>query len=133
MAQQGSTSESITGDNSNRSTLRRELQTSSKGFVSFVFSLLGLGLLVPWNAFISAKPYFESRICSKLAVQGNIEVLISLVFTSSSVLSLFLMITYQTVKDRFLLKQQQTSTTTDRKSTRLNSSHRNTSRMPSSA
>ena len=112
MAPQGSTSESITGDNSNRSTLRRELQTSSKGFVSFVFSLLGLGLLVPWNAFISAKPYFESRICSKLAVQGNIEVLISLVFTSSSVLSLFLMITYQTVKDRFLLKQQQTSTTT---------------------
>lgn len=114
MAPQDSTYESISGDNTSRSSTRgREQLTTSKGFLRFVFSLLGLGLLVPWNAFISAKPYFESRTCSKNAVQGNIEVLISSVFNSSSVLSLFLMITYQTVQDRYFQEQQQTSTTTE--------------------
>lgn len=91
-----------------RSQAHQQIPRSDR-FISFVFSLLGLGLLVPWNAFINAKPYFEARICSNSALSGNIEVLISLVFTSSSVLSLFLMISYQSIHDRFFT-QQATST-----------------------
>jgi solute carrier family 29 (equilibrative nucleoside transporter), member 1/2/3 len=96
------TSDSI--NNSPRSQAHQQLPRSER-FISSVFSLLGLGLLVPWNAFISAKPYFEARICSDTAVSGNIEVLISPVFTSSSVLSLFLMISYQSLRDRFFTEK----------------------------
>jgi len=44
-------------------TLRRVIQG--------IFLLLGVGLLMPWNAFISAKPYFESRYCSTSSNAAN--------------------------------------------------------------
>jgi len=99
-------SDSSDGSSNRSSSQSPAMQVPSEGFVSSVFSLLGLGLLLPWNAFISAKPYFEARICSDAEMTGNIEVLISLVFTGSSVLSLFLMIFYKSVHDRFFPGQQ---------------------------
>lgn len=40
-----------------------------------IFGLLGVGILVPWNAFISAKPYFLQRFCAQAgdAVDGHVE------------------------------------------------------------
>eukprot|EP01083_Nonionella_stella_P276985 941631_1 len=32
-------------------------------FVKSIFLLLGIGFLLPWNAFISAAEYFETRVC----------------------------------------------------------------------
>ena len=51
-----------------------------------IFYLLGIGLLVPWNAFVSSKPYFYQRLCR------DIEVWFGLVYNISSVTSLACMI-----------------------------------------
>jgi len=51
--------------------------------VCFIFYLLGIGLLVPWNAFVSAEPYFSKRMCGR-----KVEIWFSLVYNISSVLSL---------------------------------------------
>ena len=63
--------------------------------VSPVFFLLGIGLLVPWNAFISAKPYFQARACQF----ENLELWFGLVYTISSVLSLGFVIVNTYLKD----------------------------------
>lgn len=49
-----------------------------------IFYLLGIGLLVPWNAFVSAKPYFSERLCGS----ASVELWFGLVYNVSSVLSL---------------------------------------------
>jgi len=36
-----------------------------------VFLLLGIGSLLPWNAFISSEPYFESRLCHDSSSSNN--------------------------------------------------------------
>ena len=47
-----------------------------------IFYLLGIGLLIPWNAFVNAKPYFTARLCR------DIEVWFGFIYNISSVLSL---------------------------------------------
>jgi hypothetical protein len=85
------------------------------------FLLLGIGVLVPWNTFISAKPYFESRLCSysispkndtiqqqqqqplRYVYAGgglpNIESTFSTVYNVSSVLTMVLIIGVQMLRD----------------------------------
>ncbi|GAX19315.1 hypothetical protein FisN_4Lh106 [Fistulifera solaris] len=48
-----------------------------------VFCLLGIGVLVPWNAFISAKDYFQARFC-----MAHMESTFVVLFTLSSVVSM---------------------------------------------
>ena len=55
-----------------------------------IFFLLGIGVLVPWNAFISAKAYFESRLCDDhgQSINKNVESTFAIVYNCSSVLFL---------------------------------------------
>ena len=48
-----------------------------------IFCLLGIGLLVPWNAFVSAAPYFSMRTC-----RDDAELWFGFVYNLSSVASL---------------------------------------------
>ena len=93
-----------------------------KKLVAATFTLLGVGLLVPWNAFISAKNYFQQRACSS-GNGGNLELWFGLVYTTSSALSLGFLIVSQYVRDsKWCQKRRQrqeeeeepnTTTTTD--------------------
>ena len=67
---------------------------SGERFVSIVFWLLGVGVLLPWNAFTSAAPYFESRFCASNSrvVRESFEAIFGLIFTLSSVTSLIVML-----------------------------------------
>ena len=53
-------------------------------WVSATFCLLGVGILLPWNAFISAEPYFNARLCALYpgGEGGDIELFFGLVFNS---------------------------------------------------
>jgi hypothetical protein len=61
--------------------------TTVMGCMNFHFLLLGVGVLVPWNAFISAVPYFVGRTCS-----SSFELWVGMVFNSASVVSLALLL-----------------------------------------
>jgi len=71
-----------------------------------IFFLLGVGILVPWNAFISAKAYFESRLCNdengdhQYQASDNIESTFAVVYNISSVCSLGLLIFVQWFNDQ---------------------------------
>jgi equilibrative nucleoside transporter 1/2/3 len=74
---------------------------SSKRVVKGIFGLLGIGILLPWNAFISAKPYFQARLCSGAGgISGNVELWFGLIYNLSSVLSLAIIILLQWRRDR---------------------------------
>jgi hypothetical protein len=61
----------------------------NKRFIAIVFCWLGIGVLCPWNAFISARPYFQSRLCGQAAsIATDVELLFSVVYNVASVLSL---------------------------------------------
>ena len=61
----------------------------SGSIVRVIFLLLGVGILMPWNAFVSAKPYFQSRLCSDDGqVIVDFELWFGLIWNLSSVLSL---------------------------------------------
>ena len=64
-----------------------------------IFFLLGVGILVPWNAYISAKAYFESRLCDEY-YQKHLESTFAIGYNSSSVLTLGLLIAVQWLSDR---------------------------------
>ena len=65
-------------------------------FLSLAFALLGIGVLCPWNAFINARAYFESRLCHpSSAIGNNIEVWFSLLYNIASVLSLVVLLVLQ--------------------------------------
>eukprot|EP00521_Asterionellopsis_glacialis_P014102 CAMPEP_0195294716 /NCGR_PEP_ID=MMETSP0707-20130614/15744_1 /TAXON_ID=33640 /ORGANISM="Asterionellopsis glacialis, Strain CCMP134" /LENGTH=386 /DNA_ID=CAMNT_0040355759 /DNA_START=27 /DNA_END=1184 /DNA_ORIENTATION=+ len=74
--------------------------------VTVIFYLLGIGILLPWNAFISAKPYFESRLCdpndpsSGNGDGGDVESWFGLVFNLASVCSLGFIIIVNWYRDR---------------------------------
>jgi hypothetical protein len=59
-----------------------------KILVSNIFVLLGIGTLLPWNAFISAEPYFESRLCTS----SNFMLWFGFIYNGMGVLSLAIMI-----------------------------------------
>jgi hypothetical protein len=67
----------------------------SDGMVRAIFLLLGIGILIPWNAFVSAKPYFTARLCQSGRDIVNFEQWFGLVWNFSSVLSLGLIIASQ--------------------------------------
>jgi hypothetical protein len=69
-----------------------------------VFCLLGVGILMPWNAFISAKQYFESRQCGRVVVDKSIESTFAVVYNLAAVLCLGFIIAVQWIQDQ---KQQQ--------------------------
>jgi hypothetical protein len=75
---------------------------SSRIIIPAIFLLLGVGVLVPWNAFISAKGYFQSRVCSETGDPANasIESWFAMIYNLSSVISLGLLITIQAVRDQ---------------------------------
>lgn len=60
-----------------------------------IFLLLGVGILIPWNAFVSATPYFASRLCEKGRDIVNFEQWFGLVWNVASVISLGLIIVGQ--------------------------------------
>ena len=71
--------------------------SSEERFVSFLFWLLGVGILLPWNAFTSAAPYFESRFCNSKSqtIRDSFEAIFGFTMTFSAVLSLMVVILYQ--------------------------------------
>ena len=76
-------------------------RVGSERFVKGIFGLLGIGILLPWNAFISAKPYFQARLCSGgSGFSGNVELWFGLIYNLSSVLSLTFTILLQLQRDR---------------------------------
>jgi len=68
----------------------------SSAWISSIFYLLGIGLLVPWNAFISAEPYFVTRICDQA-----VELWLGLVYNISSVVSLGVWLLYSWVREEY--------------------------------
>ena len=60
-----------------------------------IFLLLGVGILIPWNAFVSATPYFASRLCKEGHDIVNFEQWFGLVWNVASVISLGLIIVGQ--------------------------------------
>ncbi|KAG7355661.1 nucleoside transporter [Nitzschia inconspicua] len=72
----------------------------SEGFIEIVFFLLGVGILLPWNAYISAKQYFVSRICEEdPQLAQRIEMWFSILYNGACVLSLAVVIFVQYVTD----------------------------------
>ena len=78
----------------------------SERFVKTIFLLLGVGILLPWNAYISAKHYFVSRICNEKEDEDNynnigqeIEMWFSIVYNGAGVLSLVVVILVQHLAD----------------------------------
>ena len=70
--------------------------------MKFIFMLLGVGVLVPWNAFISAVPYFQSRICSIPGASEHFELWLGLTFNFCSVLSLGLLLLGPWIREQLL-------------------------------
>lgn len=85
----------------------RRRRRTRRHILQAIFLLLGVGVLVPWNAFISAKQYFQSRLCVHDAQTdtyspsiSNIESVFAMLYNLSSVLSLGLVITIQAMRDQ---------------------------------
>ena len=81
-------------------------QTFSESFIKTIFLLLGIGILLPWNAFISAKQYFVSRLCDLKDdgdnyhdIRQEIEMWFSVVYNAAGVLSLVVVILVQHLAD----------------------------------
>jgi len=80
--------------------------TFSERFIKTIFLLLGVGILLPWNAFISAKQYFVSRLCDVRDgvdnyhdIRQEIEMWFSIVYNGAGVLSLVVVILVQHLAD----------------------------------
>ena len=77
----------------------------SEGFIEIVFFLLGVGILLPWNAYISAKQYFVSRLCHFEEHNGgggiadHVEMWFSILYNAACVLSLAAVIFVQHMTD----------------------------------
>ena len=67
-----------------------------------IFLLLGVGILVPWNAFISAKPYFASRFCENEGdlVNPHLESKFSLAYNLSAITWLGGILLWQYIGDQ---------------------------------
>lgn len=75
-----------------------------------IFLLLGVGILIPWNAFVSAKPYFQARLCQDGEDLVDFELWFGLVWNSSSVCSLGLIIASVAIKDACCSKRSEGET-----------------------
>eukprot|EP00339_Tiarina_fusa_P003496 CAMPEP_0117084626 /NCGR_PEP_ID=MMETSP0472-20121206/59554_1 /TAXON_ID=693140 ORGANISM="Tiarina fusus, Strain LIS" /NCGR_SAMPLE_ID=MMETSP0472 /ASSEMBLY_ACC=CAM_ASM_000603 /LENGTH=106 /DNA_ID=CAMNT_0004813679 /DNA_START=62 /DNA_END=378 /DNA_ORIENTATION=+ len=71
-----------------------------ENFIEIVFLLLGVGVLLPWNAYVSAKPYFQSRLCGQGSfIAGDVELWFSVLYNGASVISLAAVVFAQYVCD----------------------------------
>ena len=77
---------------------RRRLRLDAATVLQGIFLLLGVGVLVPWNAFISAKEYFETRFCG---VDDHFESSFSILYNVASVLTLGLLLLLPKIKDHW--------------------------------
>lgn len=84
MAEEAATAETSDGVDQRRTT------ALSTGGISFIFCLLGIGSLMPWNAFINADEYFQSRLCSESSSDdgSSVELWFGLVFNVTGALAL---------------------------------------------
>ena len=80
----------------------------SEGFIETVFLLLGIGILLPWNAYISAKQYFVSRLLcgaeddgenANAMIAERIEMWFSIIYNGACVFSLAAVILVQHIAD----------------------------------
>mmetsp|Transcript_12484 Transcript_12484/g.31432 ORF Transcript_12484/g.31432 Transcript_12484/m.31432 type:complete len:595 (+) Transcript_12484:51-1835(+) len=69
----------------------------SDRMIRAIFLLLGVGILIPWNAFVSATPYFASRLCQSGHDNMKFEQWFGLAWNLSSVISLGLIIVGQSL------------------------------------
>jgi len=91
---------------------RSERRRTTRHVLQAIFLLLGVGVLVPWNAFISAKGYFQSRLCN-LNVEtdtystsiSNIESVFAMLYNLASVTSLGLVIAIQALRDQLVAEE----------------------------
>lgn len=68
----------------------------TEDYIKIVFHLLGVGVLLPWNAYISAKPYFQSRLCGdNYAIASDIELWFSILYNGASVITLAIVLFWQ--------------------------------------
>lgn len=79
----------------------------SEGVIRAIFLLLGVGILIPWNAFVSAKSYFTSRFCQSGHDILNFEQYFGLAWNFASVISLGLIIVGQSFSDYWNKKNDQ--------------------------
>jgi len=71
-----------------------------------IFLLLGVGILIPWNAFVSAKSYYTARFCQDGEDIINFEQWFGLMWNGMSVLSLGLIIASQSFFDYWSKKNK---------------------------
>lgn len=93
----------------------QQQRRSTRKMLQAIFLLLGVGILVPWNAFISAKQYFQSRLCvhdastdTYVSSIANIESVFAMLYNFASVLSLGLVITIQAMRDQVAAAEHST-------------------------
>jgi len=70
-----------------------------------IFFWLGVGNLLPWNAFVTAQPYYKSRFCDSV-FNNSFENFFSIFFTVSQPIGLILLIRYNkalTINQQVLL------------------------------
>lgn len=81
------------------SLLPRGEQKRRRYLLQTIFLVLGIGILVPWNAFISAKRYFYARLCGE-TIDDQIESIFSVLYNVASVgcLSIMLLVQWVLVK-----------------------------------
>ena len=64
-----------------------------EGFIEVIFLWLGVGILLPWEAFISTKPYVQARLIGEIdPVAQNMELLFSIVYNIASIMLLVVLI-----------------------------------------
>ena len=72
--------------------------------------MLGIGILLPWNAFVNAKPYFQSRFCDSTDDDTNtpthesFEQWFGVIWNIASVLSLGSIIVFNAIHDKISSK-----------------------------
>lgn len=91
---------------------RSERRRTTRHVLQAIFLLLGVGVLVPWNAFISAKGYFQSRLCNHNVETdtystsiSNIESVFAMLYNLASVTSLGLVIAIQALRDQLVAQE----------------------------
>ena len=71
--------------------------------IPYIFLLLGIGVLVPWNVFISLKSYYEARFCSTANLTEtngtNIESRFATAYNLSSIITMILLIAVRLFRD----------------------------------
>lgn len=74
----------------------------STGNISFIFCLLGIGSLLPWNAFVNANEYFQSRLCSESSSTdgSSVELWFGLVFNVTGALALGILLAVDRYRER---------------------------------